>query len=122
MQRPEYHGFDRRVYNAFIHTKNKAFRREETKTFNRKFTNFDVYPTLLSAAGFNIIGDALGIGINMFSDKQTLLEKYGLDTIEAEGSGVTQWYQSHFMSSMHVINEPNIVVTLRPMKNDNKRY
>lgn len=43
----------------------------------RDFTAMDMYPTTLAAMGFQIPGDRLGIGVNLFSDQETMLEKYG---------------------------------------------
>jgi phosphoglycerol transferase len=37
----------------------------------------DMYPTTLAAMGFKISGDRLGIGVNLFSNEPTMLEKYG---------------------------------------------
>jgi phosphoglycerol transferase len=41
----------------------------------------DMFPTTLAALGVEIEGDKLGIGVNLFSDKQTLAEKYGIETL-----------------------------------------
>lgn len=48
------------------------------KTKNRQFTAYDFYPTMLAAAGFEIEGDRLGIGVNLFSKTKTLAERYGM--------------------------------------------
>ena len=43
-----------------------------------------MYPTTLAAMGVQIDGDKLALGANLFSDSETLGEKYG--TIEALNS------------------------------------
>jgi len=48
---------------------------------NRFFSSLDFYPTLVEAIGGNIQEHALGLGRSLFSEKPTLLEKYGLDSL-----------------------------------------
>lgn len=47
----------------------------------RTFTSFDMFPTILEAMGAKIDGHALGLGRSLFSDQETLLEKYGKDSL-----------------------------------------
>ncbi len=44
---------------------------------NRWFFNGDMFPTILASIGVKIEGDKLALGTNLFSDEQTLFEKYG---------------------------------------------
>ena len=44
----------------------------------------DIYPTTLAAMGARIDGNRLGLGINLYSGEQTLLEKYGQDYLDIE--------------------------------------
>ena len=62
----------RKVYTAFIN----AQKEPEIKA-KRDYTTFDDFPTTLAALGVEIEGDRLGLGTNLFSDKETLSEKYG---------------------------------------------
>ncbi len=71
--------YDRTVYNAFI---NSAVTPAQMK--NRQFTTMDMFPTTLASMGVIIEGDQLGLGTNLFSEKQTLAEKYGMDTVNEE--------------------------------------
>ncbi|SHI19350.1 phosphoglycerol transferase [Sporobacter termitidis DSM 10068] len=66
----------RSVYNCFINAA-PAISREKTK--NRQFSALDLFPTVLAGLGVRIEGDQLGLGVNLFSGKQTLYEKYGPD-------------------------------------------
>lgn len=88
---------EKRVYNAFLNT---GLKPGLNKTTYRNATNFDIYPTILHAAGFTIPRDRLGIGTNLFSDSPTLLEKFGLDTFELEGNGATIWYSKNVLHTM----------------------
>ena len=71
--------YQRTVYNVFINSAVKPV----TST-GRLFSSFDMYPTTLAAMGVKIDGDKLALGTNLFSDSETLVEKYG--TIEALNS------------------------------------
>ena len=68
---------DRRVYNCFI---NSVIETSNNK--NRKFTSMDMFPTTLAVVGVDIDGDRLGLGANLYADKETLAEKYGYEYIE----------------------------------------
>ena len=48
----------------------------------REFATLDLFPTTLAAIGVDIEGDRLGLGTNLFSKKDTLLEKYGRERLE----------------------------------------
>lgn len=45
----------------------------------RNYTTFDHFPTTLASLGVQIEGERLGLGTNLFSSKQTLTERFGLD-------------------------------------------
>ena len=66
-------------YNVIINSE-----KEPINTKNRVFTALDMYPTILSSIGADIKDDRLGLGVNLFSDKETLSEKYGLEKINNE--------------------------------------
>ncbi len=84
--------YERTVYNVFINsvvtTENKN---------NRLFTTMDLFPTTLAAMGVKIDGDRLGIGTNLFSDKETLLEKYGINDFRSELSKTSSFYNNNFV-------------------------
>ena len=68
---------DRRIYNLFLNA-------PRPKTTNRKFSQVDLFPTILEALGANIKGHRLGIGVSVFSDKKTLSEEYKRETLYKE--------------------------------------
>lgn len=51
---------------------------------NRLFSDIDMFPTILSSINFEIEGNQLGLGTDLFSDKKTLLERIGLDSLNKE--------------------------------------
>ena len=71
--------YERTVYNVII---NSAI--EGTNTINRNFTTMDMYPTILASIEVQIEGERLGLGTNLFSGKQTLLEEFGYDYLDKE--------------------------------------
>lgn len=82
--------FDRTVYNCFI---NSGLEARDT---GREFTAMDMYPTVLAAMGFQIEGDRLGLGVNLFSDEQTLCETMGFDVLDKEIKGYSAFYLKNF--------------------------
>ena len=67
--------YERKVYNAFINPGIKPINPEAER--NRQFTTLDLFPSMLAALGCEIEGEHLGLGVNLFSGKQTLAEQYG---------------------------------------------
>ena len=86
---PEY---TRTVYNCII---NSAV--EPVKEKNREFGTYDMYPTTLAAMGVKIEGDRLGLGTNLFSDKETLTEQYGFEKLDAELQLRSEFYNEHLL-------------------------
>ncbi len=82
---------NRRTYNCFI---NSAITTDNTK--NREFSSIDMFPTTLAAIGCTIEGNRLGLGTNLFSDRDTILEKYGYNYVNDEFAKSSDFYVSHF--------------------------
>lgn len=78
---------ERTVYNTIINSKT-----EPIKTTNRLFFTTDMYPTTLAALGAQIEGNRLGLGINLFSNESTLIEKYGLDYVREQLERKSSFY------------------------------
>ena len=70
--------YERSVYNVFINLP-EGLDTSFEKTHNRKFATLDMFPTTLAALGVKIDGDKLALGVNLFSDCETLSEQYGRD-------------------------------------------
>lgn len=89
----------RYVYNAII---NSSVESDNTK--NRSFTHFDIYPTTLAAMGADIDGDRLGLGVNLFSDRMTLIEKVGFDELNKNMSVKSDYYNKNILGQNVIIN------------------
>ena len=56
----------------------------------------DMFPTVLSAMGYEIPEGRLGLGTDMFSGQDTLCEKLGSDHIDTEVQKYSQFYADNF--------------------------
>lgn len=83
---------DRRVYNCFINAAAEPVRMK-----NREIGPFDMFPTALTAMGCRIEGDRLGLGTNLFSDRDTLAEEMGLSQLQYEIEHLVLPYMRKFM-------------------------
>ena len=85
-------GYDRKVYNCFINAIPQA-----VKEKNREFTSFDMFPTILASIGCSFDGDRLGLGTNLFSASQTLIEEMGRDALDVGISKKSDYYNDVFL-------------------------
>ena len=58
----------------------------------------DMFPTILSALGFDIEGDRLGLGTDLFSNTDTLLERKGFDWLNRELGKRSDYYTEQFVN------------------------
>ena len=82
---------ERTVYNCFLHAQ-----KEPVRTRNRAWTAMDMLPTTLSALGYEIPGDRLGLGTDMFSASPTLAEEMGMEAFELEINKYSAYYLEQF--------------------------
>lgn len=82
----------RYIYNTFINSKMNS-----KNTQNRSFTSMDIYPTVLASLGFEIEGNRLGVGTNLFSDKKTLAEEIGINKLDDEISHKSKYYNENIV-------------------------
>lgn len=54
-----------------------------------------MFPTILTAIGAEVKDDRLGLGVNMFSGKQTLVERDGAELMNEEFAKRSPFYDSH---------------------------
>lgn len=76
---------------------NSAIEAENTKS--RLYSTMDLYPTTLAALGATIEGNRLGLGTNLFSNEQTLIEKYGLEYLNSELMKTSKFYNNKILVS-----------------------
>ena len=74
-------------YNAIINSS-----KEPINNKNREFSMFDMYPTILSSIGFEIEGEKLGFGVNLYSDEKTLIEILGRSKFDKELKKSSDYY------------------------------
>ncbi|MEA4966454.1 MAG: LTA synthase family protein [Oscillospiraceae bacterium] len=84
--------YDRTGYNCFLN----AAATVQHSAVNREFTTLDLFPTTLAAMGFEIDGNRLGLGTNLFSTERTLAEQLGFDDLNGELGKHSSYYLRHF--------------------------
>lgn len=58
-----------------------------------------MYPTILASMGATIEGDRLGLGTNLFSSQETLIEQLGYSELYAELEKNSKFYNREFIYS-----------------------
>lgn len=85
--------FNRRTYFTIVN----GAAVNEKPCVEREYTTLDLYPTTLAALGVQIEGNRLGLGTNLYSGEDTLIEKYGLDYINVELLKDSQLYRKKLL-------------------------
>lgn len=83
---------ERKIYNAFLNARKEP----EGSTDGRISVTMDLFPTVLSAMGYGIPGDRLGLGTDLFSGRKTLAEEMGYDELNEEVSKYSKYFIDHF--------------------------
>ena len=78
--------YRRKCYTAYI---NAAV--EPERDDYREFATVDNFPTTLAALGVKIDGNRLGLGTNLFSSEDTLIERDGLEFVNTELQKSSDW-------------------------------
>ena len=86
--------YEKKVVNVII---NSAIKTKNTKS--RQYSTMDLYPTTLAALGVKIEGDKLALGTNLFSEEQTLIEKYGVENVNNELMKTSRFYNDSILVS-----------------------
>lgn len=100
--------YHRTVFNLILNPATTT-----TRVNNRKFSPVDMYPTILASMGVQIEGDRLGLGTNLFSDKQTLIERDGLKTVQEGFEAKSNFFNNTFISEKMNSTFTNKLVTER---------
>lgn len=58
----------------------------------REYCSFDLFPTMLASIGCNIKDNKLALGVNLFSDEKTIIEKYGYKYVNRELKKSSDFY------------------------------
>ena len=89
--------YRRTVYNVILNPDKSVAQVGADRRYNREYASFDMMPTMLASLGVKIDGDRLGIGTNLFSDEQTVFEKYGVDYVNGELNKGSDLYNKEIM-------------------------
>lgn len=88
--------YTRTIYNAFINSKITS-----NNYKNRAFTSLDMFPTTLASLGVKIEGNKLGLGTNLFSNEQTLIEKYDYNYVNKEIKKKSFYYDNVILGNTY---------------------
>lgn len=83
----------RSIYNCFINSAVEV----SGETKNRKACVLDMFPTTLAAMGVEIEEERLGMGTNLFSERQTLMEEMGEEEFNKELARYSKYYMEEFV-------------------------
>lgn len=83
---------NRTIYNTIINSKIKPIKEK-----NRLFSTLDMFPTTLASLGVEIEGNKLGLGVNLFSNEKTLLEKLGFEYLNNELTKNSSYYDKEIL-------------------------
>ena len=83
----------RTVYNCIINPAKQPINEK-----GREFGTVDMFPTTLAALGAVIEGDRLALGTNLFSDKKTLTEIYGFESLDVELQKNSEFYNEKILA------------------------
>lgn len=88
--------YERRTYNCFINLPDGV---DTSNIKNRQFTTLDMFPTTLAALGVEIEGNRLALGVNLFSNEDTLMEKLGKEQLDQELSRYSKFYHNKLVKN-----------------------
>lgn len=97
--------YTRKVYTAYI---NSAV--EVQNDSKRQYATFDNFPTTLASLGASIEGNRLGLGTNLFSNIQTLSERFGYEKADREIAKKSKIMER--LTSTIEVKEPEVVPTV----------
>ena len=83
--------YERINYNAIINSVASG------NTKNRKFSQFDMYPTILASIGAKIEGERIGFGVNLFSGEKTMIELLGSEKFDNEMFKNSKYYENNIL-------------------------
>lgn len=82
----------RTLYNTIINSRTKP-----TNNINREYSSFDYFPTTLAALGCTIKGNRLGLGTNLYSDDETLIELMSYEKFNEELKKNSNFYNKNIL-------------------------
>lgn len=95
----------RTQYNLILNPAEEVADTDSARFVNRQYANFDMFPTILASMGVKIKGDRLGIGTNLFSNKDTLFEEYGTEQVNQELEKKSDFYNEKILEDCSLSGE-----------------
>lgn len=92
MQPDFINNYERTVFDLILNTNKKAI-----NTKNRLFTVVDVFPTILYALDIETSSNRIGIGTNLYSNDNTIVEQYGINNVNIELQKRQKFYNDTFV-------------------------
>lgn len=89
--------YERRQYNLILNPVQDINSLDSSIFVNREYANFDLFPTILSSMGVQFDGSRLGLGTDLFSGEQTIIEEYGLDYVNDELMKKSDYYNEKIL-------------------------
>lgn len=80
---------------------------------NRQYAPFDMFPTILSTLGVEIEGDRLGLGTNLYSNKKTIIEEQGFDTVNSGLGDNSNFFNDEFINDKKNSTFSNDLITYK---------
>lgn len=100
--------YERTIFNLIL---NAPVTTDNVK--NRQFAPFDMFPTILSTLGVEIEGDRLGLGTNLYSNKKTIIEEQGIDTVNSGLGDNSDLFNDEFINDKKNSTFSNDLVTYK---------
>lgn len=89
--------YQRTCFNLILNPADNVKNIDKSRTYNRQWAMFDMYPTILASMGVEISGDRLAIGTNLFSDTPTLVERDGIQKVNKELTNRSNFYNENIL-------------------------
>ena len=85
-------GYNRKCYYAIINSAAIP-----TTQNSRKISTYDLFPTTLASLGVTFNSDRLGLGTNLYTDEETLVEKLGFKKFDKELTRHSNYYDMYIL-------------------------
>lgn len=89
--------YKRTQFNCIINPAPSVGTPDKKVTTNRKWANWDYFPTIVASIGGEIEGERLGIGTNLFSGKKTVYEESGVKKVDKELEKGSEFYNEKIL-------------------------
>ncbi len=89
--------YHRSCYNLILNPAENIGDVPDDRRYLRDWAVFDMFPTILASIGVEIEGDRLGIGTNLFSDRDTVFEEFGVEYVNDELVNRSNFYNFNIL-------------------------